>query len=396
MAKETFTLRSDGRYMCRVFLGYDTKGKKLYKTVYGKTQKEVRKKRDEVQQQLSKGLDIGAQKDTFKMWADKYIENKYATISSRSALGIECLLRHFEPIYDIPVSQIMPHHIEKILQSLATKEKPLAKKTLTDLRNAAFGVFRLAIKNRVLDFNPASVVDVPKGAGRTKRQAITDEQISWINELSHKAQTSAMIMLYAGLRRGELIALTWNDIDLKNKTILINKAAEFIDNKAVIKPMTKTQAGMRLISIPEILVSYLRTIERKSLIVCTINGDIMTEGQFRRMWESYMNALNEAYGDFGIDPNTYKKNGERKSRFAPGGLPIKIDTFTPHQLRHTYASMLYKAGIDVLTAKDQLGHSDIKTTLNIYTHLDSIYKKHSMNQLDDYLNKKTAALKSNA
>lgn len=397
MPKETFTLRSDGRYMCRVFLGYDAKGKKLYKTVYGKTQKEVKKKRDEIMQQLSKGLDLGAQKDTFKLWADKYIESKYATISSRSALGIECLLKHFEPINDMPIAQIMPHHIEDILQELATrKKKPLAKKTLTDLRNAAYGVFRIAIKNRVLDFNPASVVDVPKGTGRTKRDAITDFQIEWINEFKHNAQTSAMIMLYAGLRRGELVALTWNDIDLKNKTILINKAAEFIDNKAVIKPMTKTKAGMRLVSIPEILVSYLKETERKSLIVCTLNGELMTEGQFRRMWESYMSALNETYGNFGIDKSTLKKNGERKSRFAPGGLPLRIETFTPHQLRHTYASMLYKSGIDVLTAKEQLGHSDIKTTLNIYTHLDSVYKKHSMSQLDDYLNKKASALKTNA
>ena len=113
----------------------------------------------------------------------------------------------------------------------------------------------------------------------------------------------------------------------------------------------------------------------------------MTEGAWRRMWESYMNLLNERYGNFGIDHTTLKKNGERKSRFAPGGLPTRIDTFTPHQLRHTYASMLYKAGVDVLTAKDQLGHSDIKTTLNIYTHLDSIYKLHSMAKLDDYLSK---------
>lgn len=386
MAKETFTLRSDGRYMCRVFIGTDESGKKKYKNIYGKTQKEVKKKRDEAISKLSRGLDLSSQNDTFKFWADKFLESKRATVSERSALGIECNLKHFSDLYDMPISKILPHHIEDILKDLATRpKKPLARKTLTDLRNVAFGVFRLAIKNRVMDFNPASVVDIPTGSGRTKREAITDEQIRWINETNHNAQTAAMIMLYSGLRRGELIALTWNDIDLKNKTIRVNKAVEYINNTPILKNMTKTQAGIRLISIPDVLVKYLITVEKTSIIVCTTNGKMMSEGCFRRMWESYMNKLNEKYGDFVSIKNAKKKNGERKSRFAPGGLPMVIDTFTPHQLRHTYASMLYKAGIDVLTAKDQLGHSDIKTTLNIYTHLDSIYKAHSMNKLNDYI-----------
>ena len=62
-----------------------------------------------------------------------------------------------------------------------------------------------------------------------------------------------------------------------------------------------------------------------------------------------------------------------------------IDRFTAHNLRHTYATMLYKAGVDVLTAKEQLGHADIKTTLNIYTHLDREYKRRTMDKLDQYL-----------
>lgn len=143
---------------------------------------------------------------------------------------------------------------------------------------------------------------------------------------------------------------------------------------------------MRLISIPDVLVDFLKTVKRKSLIVCTRNGEMITESGFRRMWESYMSILNEKYRDFRTDKDTKKKNGEKKSRLAPGDLPTKINKFTPHQLRHTYAPLPYKAGVDVLTAKDQLGHSDIKTTLNIYTHLDSIYKQHNMNKLNGYLN----------
>ena len=388
MPKQKLTKRADGRLSKQIYLGRDENGKRIYKTVYGKTQKEVEQKKQEVLSQLSRGLDVSSQNNSFKEWSDRFIENKKATISYRSAIGIESLLKHFTPLYDMPVTKIRPHHIESILKKLAQRDnRPLSKKTLTDLRNVAYGVFQLCVKNRIIDFNPASIIDVPNGAGKTKREAITDEQIEWINNTPHNAQTAAMIMLYSGLRRGELIALTWSDVDLMNKTILVNKAVEFINNTPKVKPMTKTQAGMRLISIPDILVTYLKKINRTSVFVCSLNGNMMTEGSFRRMWESYMNVLNEKYGDFSTDILSKKKNGTLKSRLSPGGLPMKIEAFTPHQLRHTYASMLYKSGVDVLTAKDQLGHSDIKTTLNIYTHLDSIYKKRSMEQLNNFIEK---------
>ena len=63
-----------------------------------------------------------------------------------------------------------------------------------------------------------------------------------------------------------------------------------------------------------------------------------------------------------------------------------IPTFTPHQLRHTYITMLYLAGVDVMTAKEQAGHSDIQTTLNIYTHLDKNHKQKNIDKLNNFLN----------
>lgn len=62
-----------------------------------------------------------------------------------------------------------------------------------------------------------------------------------------------------------------------------------------------------------------------------------------------------------------------------------IRTFTPHELRHTFCTLMYFAGVDVLTARDQMGHSDIKVTMGIYTHLDKIHKVNKMNALDAYL-----------
>ena len=389
MQKINYTLRSDGRYMCRLYVGKDERGKNKYITLYAKTQKELKAKYIEAVTKRDKGVDLASQNTPFSAWADEYLALKKTNGSHHYILCIESQLKHLKPIYNMPISQIKPAHIQSILINLATRpEKPLARKTLNDVKNTAYNIFRLAVNNRVIDFNPVDAVETPTGTGKTRREAISTEQMKWITETDElpEAQIAAMIMLYAGLRRGELIALTWADIDLNAKTIRVNKSANFIDNTPIVKPMTKTEAGMRLISIPDVLVDFLQATKRKSLFVCTRDGEMMSESSFRRMWESYMNILNEKYGDFRADTNAKKKNGERKSRIAPGGLPTRINKFTPHQLRHTYASLLYQAGVDVLTAKDQLGHSDIKTTLNIYTHLDSIYKQHNMSKLNGYLN----------
>lgn len=387
---QKFTKRADGRYMCRVYIGKNADGKKQYKTLYGKKPKELQKKVDELRLQLNKGFDVLAQKDTFKKWADKYLENKETSVSFRYYQSIVYLLKHYEPLMDEEISKIKPYQIQEIITSLGAREnKPLSKKTLTDLRNIASGIFSLAINNRVMDFNPADAVEIPKGSHKEKREAITEEQILWIRNTPHNAQIAAMIMLYAGLRKGELLALTWNDIDLNRNIITVNKSVEFHGDKPILKPFTKTEAGMRTISIPTVLSDYLKSVKFRHLLVCTKNGSLMSLTSFRRMWESYMSVLNEKYGDFDTDLTAKTKNGKTKSRFSPGGLPLKIEAFTAHQLRHTYASLLYKAGIDVVTAKIQLGHADIKTTLNIYTHLDSQFQVRSMEKLNEYLSPKT-------
>ena len=98
----------------------------------------------------------------------------------------------------------------------------------------------------------------------------------------------------------------------------------------------------------------------------------MTDTAWKRMWDSYLYCLNLQYGDF---PEPHVK-------FEPQKIPMLIRPFSPHDLRHTYCTMLYEAGVDVLTAKEQMGHSDVKTTLGIYTHLDSTHKQRNMDKLD--------------
>lgn len=397
MPKRKNTTREDGRIAVQVYIGR-VDGKRKYKTVYGKSQKEADEKALQLKLTLKKGIDITAERDTFGQWSDRFQASKKADGLSTSQLNsYRNYCNILSPMESIPIVKVRVGDIQDIINSLAEYNphtfKPTAKKTLIAIKGTAEQIFRMAIDARVLEYNPASAVRIPKNAPQENRRALTEEEQQWIVETFHRAQRAAMIMMYAGLRRGELVALTWNDIDLKNKTIRVNKAVEMIKGRPQIKP-PKTQAGNRTVDIPQRLVDYLEVEKAKdytiynekhpgsipvTLLVCpSTQGRMHTNQSWRRMWNSYLADLNVKYGGF----------TQKVSKFKPGGLPMMIPNITPHWLRHTFATLLYLAGVDVLTARDQLGHADIKTTLGIYTHLDKIYKRKSMNKLDSYLDPK--------
>ena len=231
-----------------------------------------------------------------------------------------------------PINKVKAIDLQEIITDL-TKEnpntkKPASRQLLEMTKITASQIFRLAIDNRVLDYNPAEAVKLPKGAPVAKRRALTEEEQEWICDTEHRAQCAAMIMMYAGLRRGELIPLMWNDINLSARTITVNKSVEKIKGKFEIKYSAKTEAGTRTIDIPNELVDFIGRQKRTSLFVCpNASGAMHTESSWVSMWKSYLTELNLKYGVF----------FERapKSKFDPAGVPFVIPKITPHWLRHS-------------------------------------------------------------
>lgn len=365
--------RADGRIAVQVYLGM-VDGKRKYKTVYGNTQKEADEAALQVKLALRKGIDVTADQDTFGEWARRWLKYKEADISASQYQSYEGYLKRLESLNGMRISEIKTYDIQEIIDALAVENphtgKPTSKKTLGDVKITASQILRLAITNRVLDYNPADAVIIPKNAPQSHRRALTKEEQSWILNTPHKMQLAAMIMMYAGLRRGELLALTWQDINLADRTITINKAVEFRKGIPHIKGSTKTNAGMRVVSIPEILAVYLSDQPKSSLLVFpSTTGQIVSESSWRVMWDDYLKEIDKRFGSPKVGKSSI----------------LAISHFTAHWLRHTYATMLYMAGVDVMTAKELLGHTDIKTTLGIYTHLDTKFKIRSVDKLNDYL-----------
>jgi len=377
--------RADGRYQIQISLGVDpTTGKRRCKTVYGCSPSEVTAKADDLRAKLGRGIDISAADETFSVWRNRWLKSKKGSVCQKAyETLVNCSAAMTEAIGEMPLSRIKPVDVQNVIDELAAQGK--AKSTLQKVRNYTDQIFRMAIINRVLEFNPVVAVTVPATSPVSVRSAISDEQQLWIRQMPHRAQTPAMIMLYAGLRRGEVIALHWSDIDLEARTIRVNKSVEMLRGSAHLKQGAKTKAGTRIVDIPIVLADYLSR-EKAALgsdmdqLVCpSVRGGLMSDTAWRRMWNSYMQDINITYG-----------YGGKRSKFDPNRnkdkpIVMLIEPFTAHQLRHTFATLLYKAGVDPMTAMHQLGHADIKTTLGIYTHLDAEYKRRSMDKLDALL-----------
>jgi integrase len=224
------------------------------------------------------------------------------------------------------------------------------------------------------------------GITAKKRRPLTDDEVNLITSTfeGHRMGIPVLLLLYCGLRRGELIALTWNDVSLKNKSINVNKAVVFGNNKAIIQS-PKTDSGVRTIPIPDTILDALRFARKgaDSTMVCpAADGGIMSQIAFKRAWESYKHYLNIQAG------------GRDKSRSNPK-LTV-IDNITPHMFRHTYATILYNAGVDVKSAQRFLGHADINVTLKIYTHLSEQKKAEAVAALNNHLSGKELGKKSDA
>lgn len=377
MSKKTNNQRSDGRYMVRVYLGKKD-GKMSYKFVYGKSQKEADRKAEELKASLRKGVDVTAFGDSFKVWAERWLISKkyevsvdrYSCLEARSKIWIE-------NFGNFQINQIKPFELQTLLFTIAAKNPhtgdAMAKKTLRGYVQIIKAIFDFAVDNRVMEHNPAAKLKLPQTAKETvQRRALTPEERRRVVEFEHRAQPSAMLMMYSGLRRGEATALQWNDIDFKNNTISVTKSYNFKTKEFKAPKNGKA----RLVLVPQALIDYLNTLPRVSPFVLTnAKGRMMTDDSWKRLYQSYMLDMNIEYG-FGGALNKHVNNIQ---------IPMVINTFTPHELRHTFCTMMFEAGVDATTTQEQMGHADIQTTLSIYTHLSAKHKVNQINKLDSYI-----------
>lgn len=344
MAK--YSKRADGRYSTSITITID--GIKKQRTVYGKTIKEVDEKVSELRTQYSRGGVIDDRTITMGEWAQMWLERKKISVSYNTYHGYENSVRvHIVPMLkDIRLKDLKKHHLQSVLDALIKEGKlPTAEK----VRITIGQLIDEAVDNDYIYKNIAKNLSVPTKKAKEKR-ALTAQEQDALNTADLPLMQKAFVdtLLCTGIRRGEALALGKDDINLDKKTITINKTLIFGKNQSTIQLNPKTRAGVREIPIPDKLCIELAKLleDVGEVIFSKQNGERMTRTGFRRFWEQI------------------NKNVEKST-----GVALGADV-TPHLFRHTYATKLFHAGVDVKTAQYLLGHSSVSVTLGIYTHLD--------------------------
>ena len=224
-------------------------------------------------------------------------------------------------------------------------------------------LFDTAIENELCHKNPfkSKFTQPPRGTSGSHR-ALSESEIDLILSTPHRFQLAVLVMLYAGLRRGEVLALSSDDIDLSAGLIHVNKAVRYDSNQPILSD-PKSEAGFRSVPVLSTLRPFLE--HHTGLIAPSASGTIMSEVAFRRAWQSYITALS-----------------------AAAGHPV---TIRPHDLRHTYCTMLRDAGVDMKQAMIWLGHADEKMILRVYDHVRESRTRASIQQVETLLSSRGPA-----
>ena len=327
--------RKDGRWQERVV--YEVNGKPTSKYFYGKTKTEVTRKIAEFSYQQETAP---KEKAKFKPVAEAWWEEAEPKLAPNS-------IKNYKPAYNRAVArfgssniaEIRPFHIDDFLHDFIDENSPAEKTVKTQLSVLSL-IFKYAVRKGFVDANPCRDLSVPSGLAKSVRRAAASDHIKTIQASTELPfGMFAYWVLYTGMRRGELLALTWEDVDIEKRIIHVTKSLYHENGKPKIKS-TKTEAGERDLPIFDKL---LERITPGTGPVFPGKDGYMNESEFVVAWRAYANKT-------GI-------------------------TSTPHQLRHSFATILHQNGIDAKDAQYLLGHAQLSTTMDIYTDIEEAHKK---------------------
>lgn len=327
------TKRKDGLWQTEITIAID--GRKKRKCFYGKTKAEVYAKIANFRQ----GIETGR---TFDEVAVDWWEETRPTLAVNTLRGYRpAVARARAEFAERPIRSLRASDFSSFLRTFV-KEMDAADKTARTQLLVLRQICKYAVDNGEIESNPARDVSVPKGLKKETRSMPSDDDIKRVKDhIDAPFGLFAYLVLYTGCRRGEALALTWDDVDITNRCIYVTKSV-YQDRNTPLLKSPKTEAGKRVVPLLDRLYAVLHPAEGL-LFPDPKTGGLMTEMHFQRLWKAYA---------------------------TQSGVSC-----TPHQLRHAFATMLFEAGVSDKDAQDILGHSQISTTRDIYTHIRNQHRQ---------------------
>ena len=269
---------------------------------------------------------------------------------------------HLVDLYDKRLSEITKSDIQQLINT--QDGHPDTQRMIKITMNQ---ILESAIDDELLYKNVCRKISVSTADTMTERRPLTEREKTVISKLKSDNAFTDTEQLYidtlfvSGLRPEEALALTYSDV--QNCVIDVNKALTWTGGKHIKAP--KSKAGFRRIDVPQWYQDELTAYRKNhnTLYIFTgKNGELISQSTYRRFWNGIYNKINVKMGG---TPKVMKGN-----RVVDPG--IAATDLTPYIFRHNYCTMLYYLKIDVKEAARIMGHSNIRITLEIYTHLDSL------------------------
>ena len=349
--------RKDGRWEGRYTAGYDPKtGKRIIKNVLGKTQAEVKQKLSTAME-ACKAVDVVRSDDYtvaewLRTWFALYAKPNIRPTTARSYQGSMEL--HIIPrIGCIKLNKLTGRDIQKLYKDLMengrlrkaqkSKQPGLSSTTVRGIHMMLHNALDRAVKERLILRNPTEDCIIPK-VQKQEMKILHPEDMKAYLEAAEKRGVLPMfyLELVSGIRKGELVALRWEDLDVEHRTISVSKQALGGLGKELVVNRPKTENSIRAISIPQDAVDLLVQAHEKHPENPYLFPSPLTGGMYHP--DSVVNLHKKILKDAGLE----------HIRF--------------HDLRHTFATMALQNGVDVKTVSNMLGHYDAGFTLRTYTH----------------------------
>lgn len=296
-------------------------------------------------------------------WLDNYVKitNKKRTLEHYSGLVRLHILPQFgeKEINGISCTELQKFVCKLLLIGNKSTGKGLSASSVNSIITIIQNSMRTALVLGLISKNPAETIRRPKIVEKriecfsTKEQQYIERAVFSDKRLYLRG---VVLCLYTGLRIGELLALTWNDIDFRNKLLIVTKSCYYAKNDdgkfSRIVDTPKTNASLRKIPLSTQMLLLLREIKMNNLsdFVIAKNNKPISIRTYQRSFECLLNAIGIPHRNF-------------------------------HALRHTFATRAVECGVDVKTLSEILGHKNATITLNRYTHSLLDHKRNMMNRI---------------